>query len=118
MSFYMRNYSSNEHYDLAKFLDFQEGVYDSINSPFLAELSQLSTVGYYDVNEGYKDIDMIATDYYGDQFYAYLIQFYNSDFRDTFPENTKLKMFSVKDLIELYHELSLKSNAITDNEET
>ena len=117
MSFYMRNYSSEEHFDLAKFLDFQENIFDVINSPFLSNLSQLSTVDYYDVNNGYKDIDMIATDYYGDQFYAYLIQFYNGDFRDTFPENTKLRMFSVKDLNDLYHDLSSKSNTLTDNED-
>ena len=114
----MRNYSSEEHYDLAKFMDFQNDVFDVVNCPFLAQLGQLSTVGYYNVDEGYRDIDMIATDYYGDQFFAYLIQFYNSDFRDTFPEGTKLKMFSATDLIELYNDLSLKSNELTDNGES
>lgn len=112
----MKNYSSEEHYDLAKFLDFQNNVFDVVNSPFLAELNQLSTVDYYNVDDGYRDIDMIATDYYGDQFFAYLIQFYNNDFRETYPEGTKLRMFSVKDLNELYHELSAKSNSLTNNE--
>ena len=113
MSFYMRNYTSEEQFDLAKFLDFQENTFDVINSPFLANLSQLSTVDYYDVNDGYRDIDMIATDYYGDQFLAYLIQFYNNDFRTKFPEGTRLKMFSIEDLNQLYYELSIKSNTDT-----
>ena len=116
MSFFMRNYTSEEHYDLAKFLDFQENIYDVLNSPFLLQLSQLETVGYYYVDEGFREIDLIATDYYGDQFYSYLIQFYNKDFRDTFPEGTRLRMFSVQDLTELYHELSLKSNSPTSEE--
>lgn len=111
MSFFMRNYTSEEQFDLAKFLDFQEGVFDVINSPFLAKLKDLSTVDYYNVDErGFRDIDLIASDYYGNQFYAYLIQFYNSDFRDTFPEGTKLNMFSQEDLNELYYSLANNSN--------
>lgn len=115
MTFYMQDYKSEEKFDLSKFLDFQNGVYDVINSPFLAQLSQLSTVDYYNVDNGYRDIDMIATDYYGDQFFAYLIQYYNGDFRETFPEGTKLNMFSVEDLNELFYKLSVQSN-ITANE--
>ena len=68
MTFYMRDYSSEEKFDLSKFIPFDNNVYDVINSPFLIKLSLLSTVDYYNVDEGYKDIDMIATDYYGDQF--------------------------------------------------
>lgn len=117
MSFYMRSYSSEEKFDLSKFLNFINGTYDVINSPFLAQLSQLSTVDYYNVDEGYKDIDMIAYDYYGDQFFAYLIQFYNGDFRDTFPEGTKLSMFSLADLNELYYSLSAQSNIVSSGEE-
>ena len=117
MSFYMRNYTSEERFDLAKFLNFQEDVYDVINSPFLTQLIQLSTVDYYDVDErGLRDIDLIASDYYGDQFFAYLIQFYNSDFRDKYPEGTRLRMFSLNDLHELYFTLSAKSNIATGEE--
>lgn len=115
MSFYMRNYTSEEKFDLAKFMDFQDNVYDVINSPFLSQLNQLSTIEYYDVDQhGCYDIDLIASDYYGDQFFAYLIQFYNGDFRDKFPEGTKLAMFSPDDLNELYYTLSAKSNTTPD----
>ena len=96
MSFYMRNYSSEEKFDISKFMDFQNDVYDVIDSPFLLQLSQLQTVDYYYVDEGYKDID--------------LIQFYNSDFRTKFPEGTRLNMFSIEDLNELFYKLSAQSN--------
>ena len=118
MTFYMNNYSSEEQFDISKFMPFENNVYDVINSPFLAQLNQLSTVDYYNVDEGYKDIDMIATDYYGNQFLAYLIQFYNGDFRETFPEGTVLRMFSVSDLNDLYHELSIQSNLEASEAET
>ena len=118
MTFYMRNYTSDEKFDLSKFLMFENNIYDVINSPFLAQLRQLSTVDYYNVDEGYKDIDMIATDYYGDQFFAYLIQFYNGDFREHFPEGTKLNMFSITELNELFHTLSVQSNVIAEEVET
>lgn len=114
MTFYIRNYSSEEKFDLAKFLQFENDVYDVLNSPFLAQISQMTPVDYYYVNSGYKDIDMIATDYYGDQFFAYLIQYYNGDFRDTFPEDTVLKMFSVEELNEIFHNLSIKRNIEAD----
>ena len=114
MTFYIRNYSSEEKFDLAKFLQFENDVYAVLNSPFLAQISQMTPVDYYYVNSGYKDIDMIATDYYGDQFFAYLIQYYNGDFRDTFPEDTVLKMFSVEELNEIFHNLSIKRNIEAD----
>lgn len=110
MTFYMRNYSSEEKFDLGKFLNFQEGVYDVLDSPFLAQIKQLPPVDYYHVNNRYRDIDMIAQDYYGDQFLTFLIQFYNGDYRDTFPENTVLKMFSLSDLNEIFYTLSTQSN--------
>lgn len=109
MSFYMRDYSSEEKFDISKFLNFENDVYDVIASPFLVQLSQLPTVQYYNVNEGFKDIDLIAADVYGDAFFAYLIQFYNNDFRETFPEGTVLKLFPVEKLNEIYYNLSALS---------
>lgn len=110
MSFYIRNYTSDEKFDIAKFMNFTENTFDVIDCPFLTQLSTLSTEAYYEVNNGYRNIDEIASDYYGDQFLAYLIQFYNGDFRETFPEGTKLRMFSLNDLNDLYYALSAKSN--------
>lgn len=110
MTFYMRNYTSEEKYDIGKFMNYEEGVFDVIASPFLNQISQLPTVQYYYVNEGFKEIDLIAQDAYGDPFYAYLIQYYNGDFRDTFPENTVLNLFSAMDLEALYHEIAASQN--------
>lgn len=109
MTFYMRNYTSEERFDISKFLDFENDVYDVLASPFLAQIAQLPTVQYYNVDEGYREIDMISSEIYGTPFFAYLIQFYNNDFRETFPEGTKLKLFSVDDLNEVYYKLSSES---------
>ena len=110
MAFYMREFKSEEKYDISKFLNFEQDVYDVINSPFLIQVQQLPTVEYYYVDNGYKEIDMISTEKYGEPFLAYLIQFYNNDFRETFPEGTVLKLFSIDDLNEIYHELATLSN--------
>lgn len=106
MTFYMRNYASEEKYDISKFMDYIDGTYDVVSSPFIAQLQQLPTVKYYNVNDGYKEIDLIAADVYKDVFFAYMIQYYNNDFRDTFPEGTVLKLFSASDLEQLYYTLS------------
>ena len=110
MSFYMREYTSEEKYDLSKFLNFENDVYDVLDSPFLALLQQLPTVEYYYVDNGFHEIDLISTEKYGEPFLAYLIQFYNSDFRESFPEGTILKLFSIDDLNQIYYTLSNLSN--------
>ena len=111
MSFYMRDFTSEEKFDISKFLNFENDVYDVIASPFLAQIQQLPTVEYYNVNDGFKEIDLISTEKYGDPFFAYIIQFYNNDFRETFPEGTILKLFSAEDLNEIYYHLSAQSNS-------
>lgn len=110
MSFYMRSFKSEEKYDISKFLNFEQDVYDVINSPFLMQLKQLPTVEYYYVDNGFKEIDLISTEKYGDPFFSYIIQFYNNDFRESFPEGTVLRLFSIGDLNEIYHNLATLSN--------
>ena len=110
MSFYMRDFKSEEKYDISKFLNFEQDVYDVIDSPFLTQIQQLPTVEYYHVDNGFHEIDLISTEKYGDPFFAYIIQFYNNDFRETFPEGTVLRLFSIDDLNEIYHNLATLSN--------
>lgn len=110
MSFYMRDYTSEEKFDISKFMNFQNDVYDVLNSPFLAQIPQLPTVERYEVDKGFKDIDLISSEKYGTPFFSYLIQFYNNDFRETFPEGTVLNLFSPDDLNSIYYNLSTLSN--------
>lgn len=104
--FTIRNYPSDEQFDLGKLMDFKGDVYDVIDSPVLNKLKQLPIVQYYNVNTGYKDIDLISMDAYGDPFYAYLIQYYNDNFLETFPEDTVLNLFSLVDLNNLYNNVA------------
>ena len=110
MAFYMREFTSEEKFDISKFLNFEQDVYDVINSPFLIQIQQLPTTEYYHVDNGFREIDLISTEKYGDPFFAYLIQFYNNDFREVFPEGTILRLFSIDELKEIYHNLSSLSN--------
>ena len=104
--FTIRNYPSDEQFDLGKLMDFKGDIYDVIDSPVLNRLKQLPIIQYYNVNTGYKDIDLISMDAYGDPFYAYLIQFYNDNFLETFPEDTVLNLFSLVDLNNLYNDVA------------
>lgn len=115
MTFYIRNYESEEKFDISKFMNYIEGVYDVLDSPFLNQLKQLPTVKYYYVDLGFKEIDLIAASVYGDSTFAYLIQFYNNDVRETFPEGTVLNLFSAADLEELYHSIANKNNLKESN---
>ena len=115
MTFYIRDYESDEKFDISKFMNYIEGVYDVLDSPFLNQLKQLPTVKYYYVDEGFKEIDLIASSIYGDAMYAYLIQYYNNDVRETFPEGTVLNLFSAIDLEELFHNIATKNNLESSN---
>ena len=106
----MRNFTSDEKFDISKFLNFENDVYDVLDSPFLAQIAQLPTVEYYKVDYGFKDVDLISSEKYGTPFLAYLIQFFNNDYRETFPEGTVLNLFSLDDLNDIYHNLATLSN--------
>ena len=115
MTFYMRNYESEEKLDISKFMRYEEGVYDVIDCTFLNQLKQLPTSQYYYVDRGFKEIDLIAASVYGDSTYAYLIQFYNNDLREVFPEGTILNLFDLQDLEELFHNVAVHSNLNLQN---
>ena len=62
MSFYMREFASEEKFDISKFLNFENDVYDVLDSPFLALLSQLPVVEYYNVDNGNENFALIVMD--------------------------------------------------------
>ena len=104
--FSIRTYQSNETYDLAKFINFVDDVYDVINCPFLLKLRELPTYKYYKVSEGYRDIDMISQDAYGTPFFTFFIQYYNDTDKVVFDDEDELNLFSKEDLISLFHQIS------------
>lgn len=104
--FTMRTYQSEETYDLAKFMNFENDVFDVINCPFLLKLKELPTYRYYKIKDGYKDIDMISQDVYGTPFFTFFIQYYNDTDKIVFDEDDELNMFAPEDLLELFHQMS------------
>lgn len=104
--FTMRSYQSEETYDLAKFMNFENDVFDVINCPFLLKLKELPTYRYYKIKDGYKDIDMISQDVYGTPFFTFFIQYYNDTDKIVFDEDDELNMFASEDLLELFHQMS------------
>lgn len=96
--FKVRDYSSDEQYDIAKYMDFRGDVYDVINSPFLRGLKELPVEKYYPVESGNEDLDIISSKIYGTAFLAFHIQFYNGLTTDYAEEGEVLKLFSLTDL--------------------
>lgn len=104
--FTMRDYSSEERYDLAKFMNFKGDVYDVLDSPFLAKLKDLPVSSYYYTSQGSKNIDQISSETYGTPFMAYYIQYFNSTSLEIFPEGVKLNLFNMSDFDSLYYQIS------------
>ena len=105
--FLTRNYPSDERYDLAKVMNFVSDNYDVINSPFLNKFKLLPVVSYYNVSEGYQDLDQISQEVYNSPFYTFYIMYYNDLLSETVSEDTILKMFSLTDLDNLYQNISI-----------
>lgn len=103
--FTVADVTTEERYDLAKFMPWKEDTYDVLNAPFLNGLNELPVWRYYRVNEGFKDIDLISQDAYGTPVYSSLIQMYNGVIDETFPEDTVLKLFDVDALEQLYADM-------------
>lgn len=104
--FTINNISSEERYDLAKFMEFMNDDFEVICSPFLHGFKALPLWRYYKCIEGYKEIDQISYDVYGTLFYAPLLQIYNDTLDEVFNENTVLKLFRIEDLEELYSKIA------------
>ena len=104
--FTMRTYQSDETYDLAKFMNFVEDVYDVIDCPFLLKLKELPVQKYYYVKDGYRDIDLISQDAYGTPFFTFFIQYYNDTDKIVLDEEDKLNLFASEDLISLFHKMN------------
>lgn len=105
--FSIREYSSEEPFDLAKFMQFDIDVYDVLNCQLLERVKSLPVYKYYNISEGYRDVDLISSEIYGTPFYAFYIQHFNDLYEDTFSEGTILKLFSLTDLNNLFHDLSM-----------
>lgn len=103
--FTIADITTDERYDLAKFMPWKEDTFDVLNAPFLMGLSELPVWRYYRINEGFKDIDLISQDAYGTPVYSSLIQIYNGTTEETFPEDTVLKLFDVESLEQLYADM-------------
>ena len=99
--FKSRLYSSDEEYDIAKFLNYEIDVYDVLNSPLLNGLKALPVKGYYSTDKGFKDIDIISAEVYGDSFFAFYLQFYNDITDEVLPEVIVLKLFDLSDFTTL-----------------
>jgi hypothetical protein len=104
--FTIRNYSSDESSDLGKLLNFLDDCYDCINSPFLNQFKNLPVYKSYNVNNGYRNLDQISQDFYGNPFYTFYIMYYNDLLTEVLPENTVLNMFNLDDFNSLYQRLS------------
>ena len=72
----------------------------------MLKLKELPTYRYYNISEGYKDIDMISQDAYGTPFFSFFIQYYNDTDKIVFDEDEQLNLFSPEDFIELFHQMS------------
>lgn len=107
--FTIRDYMSDETFDIGKFMNFVGDVYDVLDCPFLAKFKQLPVNRYYSVNSGSREIDLISSEVYGNPFFAFLIQYFNDITIETLPEGTVLKLFSLDDLNTLYYNLSIQS---------
>ncbi len=104
--FTVRNYPSEENFDVAKFINFVGDSYDFINSPLLNHLKTLPVTRYYTVKNGYNELDQISQEAYSSPFFTFYIMYYNDLQSEVVPEDTTLRLFSLTDLNILYQNIS------------
>ena len=68
----------DERFDIHRFMEFQENMYDDFNSYFLKSLQRLDRSGIYRINTREKRPDVYSRDIYGTTSYWSVLMEYNS----------------------------------------
>lgn len=68
---------SDERFDLAKFLNYEDG-FDPLTSSFLQNLKALPVKGYYSIQSEEGRPDLVSTRIYGDSNLWWVVLFYNN----------------------------------------
>lgn len=110
--FFFNNKSTNEIYDMSKFMPFLTDNYDILDSYFIDKLVKLPMKGTYEITTQEHKMQTISFIIYGDTSYWWLLMMYNS-ILDTKELSTGkvLKFFSLSDLESLMFSLKSKSRA-------
>ena len=109
--FYIDNETvTNDKYDLAKFMDFEEnGVFDSLNSYLLYQIPSLPVAGYYTLRKEQNRPDILSYNIYGDTQYWWILLWYNHFLKpQDLKSGIKIKFPSLSAIEQLYLNASLR----------
>jgi hypothetical protein len=102
-------------YDTGKFLEFNQDVYDLLNSHFSNNIAALPFEGFYIIQGTEARPDLISFEIYGETMYWWILLIYNNivNFEDLI-EGYRVDYPSITDIEELYFTLnSLQREAET-----
>jgi hypothetical protein len=105
-------YESDERYDIAKFMNYENNEYDPVTSRFLEELVKLPIAGTFKISyEEYRP-DLISYKIYKDTQYWWILIEYNKlmSFEDL-TAGIEINFPSLTDLEELYFNLKALDSA-------
>ena len=100
-------------YDMAKFLDFSEGLQDPLTSTFINNLLTLKPAGTYAVRSSAGRPDLLSFRIYRDTQYWWILLKFNSLLHpDDLVEDLVINYPSINDLENLYFSLRSKEVAL------
>jgi len=98
-------------YDLAKFMDYVNDVFDPLTSYFLAQLKTLPVFGVYIVSGSEGRPDLVSWAIYKDTQFWWPIMFYNDLLSvDDIVQGMSINYFNVSDLESLYFTLNSRAH--------
>lgn len=111
MFYINNNLTTNDKFDLAKFLEMDEnGVFDSINSYILLSIPQLPLAGTFVIGKEANRPDYISYSIYGDTQFWWVIMWYNRCFKpQDLKEGIEIRYPSLSALNQLYLQASLNT---------
>lgn len=109
MFYINKDYSSDEKYDIAKFMEYQTDNYDVLTSYMLNNIKSLPTSGVFKISVEEERPDLISYKIYGTVTYWSLILLYN-DIVDLseLKSGKSINYFDVRDFENLYYDLTTK----------
>ncbi len=112
MSFFYVDYNieTRFRYDLTKFLEYKEGIYDTYNSYFLSKFCKLPEAGAYLISTVPERPDIYSRDLYATTDYWHLLlEFNNILFLNELQLGKSLRYFNLSDLEDLFFTIKTAS---------
>lgn len=109
MFFINKSVTTQQRYDLQRFIERLDGAYEFINSYIIAKVQDLKIIGMFTIRNAPYRPDLISYEIYGDtQYWPFLMEYNHILELEELKIGTQINYFSLEELEDIYLTLTSK----------